>query len=384
MKQDKLSSLVRAYLRLSLIDAYIIQKLITFFLFGVGLFTSLGVTIGTVSDLIYKITEYSLPSLIALQIFIYKIPEYTAYALPISMLLTTLIVYGRFSSDSETIAWQSVGISIYRLIIPALVISLTIAIVTFMLNEFIVPIANYRANLLQEPFLPETQVKLQNKDIFYPEYETYLPEESPRLKKIYYAERFDGHNLLNLTILSWSQNKLQEIITARSAHWNRHQNAWQLIDAKIDCLANNISDSNTKTFNNINLKLSPIVFKIVSQERNPNEMSLMKAQQYLTMIRDTGKETEIRTFHVRIQQKLAFPFICTIFSLAGATLGINASKVNRARGFGLCVAIVFIYYLVAFFTGALGIAGILSPIIAAWLPNFLGLLIGLWLLLNPV
>jgi lipopolysaccharide export system permease protein len=121
------------------------------------------------------------------------------------------------------------------------------------------------------------------------------------------------------------------------------------------------------------------VFEIASQERSPYEMSLSQAQKYLVMIRDTGKETEIRSFQVRIQQKLAFPFICTIFALVGSALGINADKVDRSRGFGLCVAIAFLYYLLAFVTGALGIAGIFAPIIAAWLPNLLGLAIGAWL-----
>jgi lipopolysaccharide export system permease protein len=371
-------------LKLSLIDKYILRELSSFFLFGVGLFTALGVAIGTLSDLIYKITEYHLPSIIALQIFVYKIPEYTAYALPISILLTTLIIYGRFSSNSETLAWQSVGISPYRLVIPAMFASLIVTVITLVLNEFIVPISNYQASFLQEPFLSETPIKLQSKDIFYPEYEqkfdSHENNQIRHLKKIYYAERFDGKNLLNLTILSWSENKLKQIVTAKSARWDRVTNSWQLKNGKINNLAIEMARSKTQKFTKIYLRLSPTLFKIVTQERSPEEMSLAQAQQYLALIRDTGKETEIKTFQVRIQQKLAFPFICTVFTLIGSALGVNTTTVDRARGFGFCVAIVFSYYFIAFGTGALGIVGILSPVTAAWLPNILGLLLGGWLL----
>lgn len=336
--------------------------------------------------MIYKITEYHLPSIIALQIFIYKIPEYTAYALPISILLTTLIIYGRFSSNSETIAWRSVGISPYRLAIPTIIASLIVTGITLVLNEFIVPIANYQANFLQEPFLPETPLKLQSKDIFYPEYEQKFNNNKNNqirhLKKIYYAERFDGDKFLNLTILSWSKEKLKQIITAKSARWNRSTNSWQLKNGKINNLAIDLASSKTQKFSQIYLKLSPTLFQIVVRERSPHEMSLAQAQQYLALIHDTGKETEIKTLKVRIQQKLAFPFICTVFALIGSALGVNTTKVDRARGFGFCVAIVFFYYFLAFFTGALGIVGILSPIVAAWLPNILGLLLGGWLLVG--
>ena len=77
-------------------DRYIATEFSSFFLFSVSLFSCLGVAIGTASDLAYKITEYQLPIPVAIQVFCYKIPEYVAYALPISTLLTGLVVYGTF------------------------------------------------------------------------------------------------------------------------------------------------------------------------------------------------------------------------------------------------------------------------------------------------
>jgi lipopolysaccharide export system permease protein len=83
---------------------------------------------------------------------------------------------------------------------------------------------------------------------------------------------------------------------------------------------------------------------------------------------------------VRIQQKLAFPFICLIFALIGSTIGTSFNNLNRGKSFGFCVAISFGYYLLGFIIGALGIAGLIHPIVAAWLPNIIGLSCGFWLL----
>ncbi|MEO1465301.1 MAG: LptF/LptG family permease, partial [Cyanobacteria bacterium J06633_1] len=105
--------------QISLLDRYLIRQLSWFFLFSVSLLTSLGVAIGTISELAYKVSELQLPIPIALIIFGCKIPEYAAYALPISTLLTGLIIVGRLNSDRELTALFSFGISFYRLMLPA-------------------------------------------------------------------------------------------------------------------------------------------------------------------------------------------------------------------------------------------------------------------------
>lgn len=370
-------------LRLPLIDRYIITEIITFFLFSVGLMSAVGVAIGTVSDLAYKTTEYNLPLVIAVLVFFYKIPEYIAYALPISILLTTLVVYGRLSRDRELIVMRSVGINLYRIVTPALVFSLLVTVITFSLNELVVPASNYQANLLQNPFIPETELNLQRRDIFYPDYEKNISDENNhlgKLKNIYYAEQFDGKKLRGITIIGWQKGRLAQIITARSGQWNEKQQVWDLFEGKIDNLVNNTMTLPTEKFNHKQLPLSPTIFKIIDRERSPEDMNIRQAQEYIDIIKDSGRDQEIALFTVRVQQKAAFPFICLVFALIGSSLGINSNSINRSKGFGLCVAIVFIYYLLGFAIGSLGIVGVLSPFMAAWLPNFFCLSIGIWLL----
>ncbi len=370
------------FLKLPLIDRYITNELVLFFLFSVGLLSSLGVAIGTVSDLAYKTTEYNLPISVAILIFCYKIPEYIAYALPISTLLTTLIIYGRLSSDRELIALGSFGVNVYRLITPALVFSLVVTLLTFLLNELIVPAANYQANLIQNPFIPKTELNLQKKDIFYPEYEQRFTDNklaASKLKTIYFAEQYQDKSLQKVTIICFAQDKINQIITAKSAQWNQEQQAWDLFEVEINNLTEDIETIANQQFEHKQLPLSSIMFQIVAQERSPEDMNIGQAKKYLTLIRDSGKEQEIARFAVRIQQKYAFPFICFVFALIGSALGSNYSQINRSKGFGLCVGIVFIYYLLGFAIGSLGIAGIISPLVAAWLPNILCLNVGIWL-----
>ena len=361
------------------LDRYIIGQICWFFLFSVGLFSALGVTIGTVSDLAYKITEYNLPIPIAILIFAYKIPEYVGYALPISILLSSLIIYGRLSSDRELVACLSFGISLQRIILPTLVFSLSITAIAFLFNESIVPATNYQANLLQNPFISETELNLIKRDIFYPEYEQ-SDRSAKTLKTIYFAEQYQNETLQKVTIIAFVRGQIKQIITARLATWNSDRQTWNLIQGELNQIDLDKAKITTEQFTKRQLSFSPTVFEIARKNRSPDDMNIRQAKEYLNIIQDSGKKTDIAKFAVRIQQKYAFPFICIVFAFIGSVIGAKYTQMNRSQGFGLCVAIVFAYYSLGFTFGSLGISGILSPFWAAWIPNFLGIITGGWLL----
>ena len=356
-----------------LIDRYLVTQLSLFFLFSVGLFSALGVTVGTVSDLAYKITEYKLPISVAIVIFSYKIPEYASYALPISMLLSSLIIYGRLNSDRELIALLSFGISFKRIIVPTLVFSLFITGITFLLNELIVPAANYQANLLQNPFIAETELNLSKRDIFYAEYASSSVNDAKKnLKTIYFAEQYQQPNLKRVTVISLERGKIEQIVTAKLATWDRAKQVWNLTAGELNTIDLNTGKITTKAFDRQKLPLAETIFRIAREQRNPDDMNIRQAKKYLALIQNSGKKSDLAKFTVRIQQKYAFPFICVVFALIGSALGAKYSDINRSKAFGLCVAIVFAYYLSGFTFGSLGISGVLSPFWAAWIPNILG------------
>jgi lipopolysaccharide export system permease protein len=366
--------------QISLMDRYLVQQLSWSFLLSLSILTTLGVAIGTVADLAHKVSEYQLPIPIAILILGYKIPEYAAYALPISVLLTSLMIYGQLNSDRELTALFSFGISSFRVMLPAFVFSLLVTGVTFLLNELIVPAANYQANLLQNPYITKTELNLQNQDIYFAEYVSGL-DATKKLQRIYFAEHYDQPRLINVTILSFRQEYLDQMITAQSAQWNQLQQTWNLVLGVITRFDYSAKINTQEKFTAKQLFLPGTIFEIVSQERSPEDMNIRQAKEYLSLIEDSGEPTKIAQFTVRIQQKYAFPFICMVFASIGSAIGIKYFELNRARSFALCVGIVFAYYCLGFALGSLGITGVIPPWLAAWLPNFIGFGVGGYLLI---
>jgi lipopolysaccharide export system permease protein len=342
------------------------------------------VAIGNLSDLANKIADSGLPLLSAIEILLLKVPEFVTYSLPVSLLLATILTYGRLGNENELTAFRSCGTSLYRSLVPTLCLGLLVAGMTFLLNEYIVPAANYRATELLARSIPEDSDIDRDRDIYYPNYDITVRADGKKnrdLKSLFYAERFDGKNMKSVTVLRWKRRELNQIIIAESASWNPIANAWDFVNGTIYKLSPPTgSYGEAENFQKRRLPLSRSAFDFVTQGRDPYEMNIAQAIAYLPILKTSGDDKRLRMFEVRIQQKIAFPFVCIVFAIVGAALGSLPQQIGRGTSFGLCVAIVFAYYLFNFLVGSLGLIGILSPFLAAWIPNFLGLLVGMGLI----
>ncbi|WP_239005469.1 LptF/LptG family permease [Gloeothece citriformis] len=364
-------------------DRYLTSQLIPPFVLSVGIFTSMGVALANLSDLSNKVFEYDLPVIDALKILLYRVPEFFAYALPISVLLTTLMTYGRLSSESELIALRSCGISLWRATVPAVILSVIVSGITFVFSEGVVPETNYRATEILVKVLHEERNFWQNKDIFYPNYEEVKLANGQtfrQLKTLFYAEKFDGQKMRSLTIINWLGDHLNEIVVSDSAQWNANQNIWDFFNGTVYLIDTDKSYKEAVPFKHQQFPLPKEAFEFATQGRNPYEMNLFQALQYKRLLEASGDNKNVRFFDVRIHQKIAFPFVCLVFGIMGAAIGAKPQQMSRGTSLGLTVGIVFSYYMLNFFTGSFGMIGLLSPMMAAWLPNLFGVGIGGWIL----
>lgn len=369
---------------ISVMDRYIFTQLLMPFLFGVGAFSSIVLAIGSLFDLVRQVAEAGLPITVALEVMALKMPQFVVYSFPMSLLLTGMMTYGKFSSDSEIIAFRSCGVSIYRLILPALILSTIVTGVTFFFNELLVPTSSQRATTTLARALKQDKPTFKKDNIVQPEYK--IVERNGKkeqvLVRLFYAEKFDGKTMTGLTILDKSQadKGLSQILNAQSAIWDSNKNTWDFSNGTIYLIAPDASYRNIVTFKHQQLQLPQSPFELAALDnKNPDEMSVGELMDYLDQIQITGDRKKILTVAVTIQRQLAFPFVCIVFGLIGSAMGIRPQRSGKATSFGVSVLMIFGYYLMMFIFGALGQAEIISPFLAGWLPNFIGLAIGCWL-----
>jgi lipopolysaccharide export system permease protein len=368
---------------ISVMDRYIFTQLLMPFLFGVGAFSSIVLAVGSLFDLVRQVAEAGLPITVAIEVMALKMPQFVVYSFPMSILLSGMMTYSTFSANSEIIAFRSCGISIYRLIVPALVLSVIVTGITFFFNELLVPVSSQKATMTLTQALKQDKPTFKKDNIIVPEYKEVdrNGKKEQVLVRLFYAEKFDGKTMTGLTIIDRSQadKGLSQILNAQSAVWNGDRNTWDFANGTIYLVAPDASYRNIVTFQHQQLQLPKSPFELAAPDKNPDDMSVSESMDYLEQIRLSGDTKKILSVAVKIQNKLALPFVCIVFGLVGSSMGIRPQRTGKATSFGVSVLLIFGYYLMMFICGALGQAEIISPFLAGWLPNFIGLAIGGWL-----
>jgi len=364
---------------ISVLDRYIIGELVAPFLFGVGAFSSIGVAIGTVFDLVRKLTDGDIPLDIALKVFFLQLPYYVSLSFPMAMLLATLLAYARLSGDNEILALRSCGVSLYRLIAPALVAGLLVTGINFTFDQLVVPAARYQATLTLDRALHRDTTYFQERNIIYPEFEEVELEsgaEEEVLVRWFYAEEFDGDRMKGLTIVDRSEKDFTKVVLAESANWNPVENNWDFYNGIIYLIDADGSYRNIVQFDRHWLPLPRAPLDFAEKERKFGEMNLIEAIDHLDILERSGDRKKTQKLKIRIHQKVAIPFACVAFGFLGSVLGTKPQRTSKATGFGISVLAIFGYYLLMSIGDALGLSGVVSPWVAGWLPTLAALAVG--------
>ena len=135
---ERLASQVR-WNRIPLMDRWLVKELLGPLLFGIAAFTAVSLSVGVVFELVRRVAESGLPLLAAMQVLLLRLPGFLVLAFPMATLMATLLAYSSLSGNSELTALRSVGVSTSRMVLPALVLSLLMSLLTFLFNDLIVP-----------------------------------------------------------------------------------------------------------------------------------------------------------------------------------------------------------------------------------------------------
>jgi len=97
-----------------------------------------------IDDLIGKGLEMSVIS----EFLLYTSASLVPMALPLAVLLASLMTFGNLAENLELLAFKSSGISLVRIMAPVMVISATIAICAFMFANYVMPVTNLKMRSL--------------------------------------------------------------------------------------------------------------------------------------------------------------------------------------------------------------------------------------------
>jgi lipopolysaccharide export system permease protein len=99
------------------------------------------------------------------------------------------------------------------------------------------------------------------------------------------------------------------------------------------------------------------------------EMSILEIYRYVKKRARAGED--VAKEEVELNYRFSFPLITVILLIICLPLSVALKKGGVAIGLGISIILAFVYWGLIQSCRAYGVAGLMPPILAAWLPNMI-------------
>lgn len=304
---------------------------------------------------------------IALSYF-YWLPDSMFMILPAAVLFATVFSVGNFTRHSEITAAKASGISFYRMIVPILLGALFAATLDLGLGE-VVPITNSkRADLLGDARFRADSVR----------WNFAHASEDGRVYKAGMLDRVRGEiRELQIERRGRGPEYPTYVVTAREATW-RPGRGWALQSGAMYVVPDTSSDVAFTFEQMLDRKLTERPADLMAKPRSPQEMRYNELTRFIVALERSGGDANV--LRVERALKIAIPVTCLIIALFGAPLATSTQRGGAAYGIGISLATTIVFLMMIQLTKAVGGKGLIDPDLAAWIPNAVFAVVGLFLL----
>jgi lipopolysaccharide export system permease protein len=235
-------------------------------------------------------------------------------ALPISVMISSIMTFGNFSEHNELTAMKGAGISLLRVIQPVLILVCLLTIGAFFFNNQVVPFANLRGySLLYDITTKKAAFNLKEGTFYYglPGFAVKVNHKDP-----------DGAGLREIMIYNHQQEKGNNSLTIADSGrmytiWNEHYLILELFRGANYSEVEPKVQGQDKEYTCNAFKSSKIVFNLSSFEMSRTDMQLFASNKIMRNIGELRHDIDSIGREIqRIQNSLPVNFL-SYFSYYG-------------------------------------------------------------------
>lgn len=298
--------------------------------------------------------------------YVYQIPYYGLLSFPIAALLAAVFTVSTMTRHFEVSAAKAGGVSFYRLVTPLLVFAMMISIVALGLTE-VVPAANRKS----EDALGETASQREGNRVSF----IFRGEDG----RYYYIRRLaSGRGEIDdILIIREGTGYAYPSYSASAdeARWDEQRQRWVM---EVGHLRYFPERDRTIAFRFDELwqrGFTETPAELLARPKGEEEMGYAELGRYIDAIERSGSKAG--KLRVEQQLKLAFPFTCFIIVMFGLPLANSSRKGGASLSIGIALGTTILFLVLVRVAQAMGAAGVIPPVAAAWLANVLFLVAGL-------
>jgi lipopolysaccharide export system permease protein len=308
----------------------------------------------------------------ALLVFAWSFPADIVLVIPMALLLGTLLAVQRLSGESEITALKASGVTFARIVAPLLAVGIVMSFVTYYLQERVVPYANDQLTEIENGVI--NHVSAFNRDLTV---SAPLPGGG-RQVTIATAYEPGSRALLHVTLIQYdNHNEPRQIIFADRAEFTADK--WTLQNSSVYRFNPDGTTLSEPSVPQQEVEIGEKPTDLMKRMSNDDPENMSRAEIAEVVRSGQLTENEYRKYVTTYQEKLARPFACFVFMLIAIPFGLRSIRTSGSTslGFGLSLAIVFVYYVVMTICSFAAEAAIGLAALWAWIPNVLFTAIGL-------
>ncbi len=350
------------------LDIYIIKKFLGTFFYAIALIIII-VIIFDISEKIDDFIEKEAPlNEIIFNYYLNFIPYFANLFSPLFTFIAVIYFTSKMASDSEIVAILSSGISFRRMMRPYIISAVFIALLSFLLSNFIIPHATKKRLEFEMMYIKNAR---RSKEM------NIHMQISPGT--FIYAEHYNSEANIayHFSMEKINDKGLYYKLTSDFAKWDSLKARWSIENyfvRTIDGMKERIR--NGKQFDTvINLKPSDFLENI----HNIQIMNFSELNEFINEEKLKGSDN-ITFYQVEKHKRIAFPFATIVLTLIGVSLSSRKIRggIGLYLGVGITLSFAFILFMQISTTFATN--GNLPAVIAVWIPNIIFGALGLYLL----
>ncbi len=317
--------------------------------------------------------------------YLVNMPETLSTILPITVLLALLYTLTNHARHHEITAIRAAGIGLWRLCLPYLTVGFIASIGLFALNELIAPDSSEAADKILNRRMPKTAGSLGPNQVSNFGF-TNSRDGRKWLIGIYNTDTAEMTNVK----LNWklSDGSSRWLVADRAVRTNDVWTFYNLLEYSESPGAGALPmpsiQTNVLAFPEFKETPDEIKseIKISGADRSSTrttklpELSIREILSYLNLHPHPLREKELYT---KFYGRLAAPWTCLVAVLIAIPFGAGGGRRNVFVGVASSIVICLFYYFLQPLCLTFGSAGYMPPWLAAWLPNLVFGLVGLWM-----
>ncbi len=317
---------------------------------------------GTIDGGVFLLSKY----------LFYLLPFIYLQIAPSAAMIATLATYVIKSRQNEIVTWTSAGQSVYRLLMPCLLLTLVLGGVNWVIQERVLP----RANQLQD----EMRALIRNRGIPINPSGKYWIANEKRIYSFNLAsdnEKRDGCPapcVNNVNVYEFAPNgmNLQSVYRADKAVWETGRIVFQGAVEKNEMRDGKFLTSSTNG-GELAETLSPFA-ELRTKASHLNSPDLKR------QIAAADSELEKRNLTVAYEKKYTVLFLPFVMALFTAPFSLSLSRKGKAATVGYAVGLWLLFTGTVSVFEQLGLNGLLAPRLSVWSPLVIFSLFGIYLL----